>query len=326
VTGPTRRHFLAGSVVCALTAVATEPGPAGAHPGAHPAADAGIDARARVPAPPIVPRSEWGGDLPAGGLVDEAPGDVRFLLVHHTQTPNSDGPDEIGGRLRSIYHYHRGNKGWPDVAYNFFVDAAGRVWEGRTGSLERPVRGDATGGSQGFAQLCCFVGDHTTAPPTAAAQESMAHLLAHLADRYGIDLCAGPTIVFTSRGSNRWAAGTQVTTDPVAGHRDMSQTACPGDGAYPLIRSALLPRAQQIRAACPAPTTMTAAPANPANPANPADPAAAPSSPVTGSAAASPGVRRPGPGRVEVTQIAAALALGAGVWAVERRHRARPGR
>ena len=53
------------------------------------------------------------------------------------------------------------SKGWPDVAYNFFIDRHGTVWEGRAASLEGPVMPDATGGSQGFAQLCCFVGDHT---------------------------------------------------------------------------------------------------------------------------------------------------------------------
>jgi hypothetical protein len=256
-------------------------------------------------------------------LHEEAPGDVRFLLVHHTQTPNDDRPEEIADRLRSIYRYHTGNKGWPDVAYNFFVDSTGRVWEGRTGSLDRPVRGDATGGSQGFAQLCCFVGDHSTEPPTAAAQESMSRLLAYLADRYGIDLCAGPTITFTSRGSNRWPAGTTVTTDPVAGHRDMSQTVCPGDGVYPLVRSTLLQRAQQIQAACapPPPSTTTtpapvvdaptAAASASARPSRAAAPSEAPRSPRRGQGRWS----RSG----EALQLAAALTLGAGALAVQRR-------
>lgn len=61
---------------------------------------------------------------------------------------------------------------------------------------------------------------------------------AWLADRYAIDLTA--LVTFTSRGSNRWKRGAEVTTDPVAGHRDMSLTACPGDALYPLVRTQLV--------------------------------------------------------------------------------------
>jgi len=46
------------------------------------------------------------------------------------------------------------------------------VWEDRTGSLDGPVMASATGGSQGFAQLVCMVGDFTRVLPTAVAQPS----------------------------------------------------------------------------------------------------------------------------------------------------------
>lgn len=188
-------------------------------------------------------------------MLDEAAGDVRFLVIHHSETPNDYSPEDVAPRLRSIFDYHTAAKGWPDVAYNFFVDAFGGIWEGRTGSIERPVRGDATGGSQGFAMLCCFLGDHTATVPTEPAIQAMATLNAWLATTYGIDLRAGPAISFVSRGSNRWPAGTTVTTDPIAGHRDMSQTACPGDAAYPLVRGPILERAEAIVATATPTTT-----------------------------------------------------------------------
>jgi hypothetical protein len=122
------------------------------------------------------------------------------------------------------------------VAYNFFVDRHGGIWEGRAGSLTGSVQGDATGGSQGFAQLCCFLGNHSLEPPTAAATESMLLLLAWLADRHGLDTSPGATTTFESRGSNRWSAGTLVTTATIAGHRDMSATECPGELLYPAVR------------------------------------------------------------------------------------------
>lgn len=197
--------------------------------------------------PPVRSRSDWAARLPSDpSLPVEADGDVQFLIVHHSESPNHEQPGSIPARLRGFHAYHTITKQWPDVAYNFFVDPFGTIWEGRAGSLARPVRGDATGGSQGFAQLCCFVGDHTRTPPTPAAMAAMTSLLAWLSGRYGIDLFAGKAIRFTSRGSNRWPRGTEVVTDPIVGHRDMSQTACPGDALYRLVRSELLVGAQRL--------------------------------------------------------------------------------
>lgn len=249
-------------------------------------------AAAAPTAPTIRPRADWAGGMTATGtLQTEADGDVRFLIVHHSESPNSERPGTVPGRLRSFFNYHTGTKKWPDVAYNFFVDPFGEIWEGRTGSLARPVRGDATGGSQGYAQLCCFVGDHNRSAPTPAAMDSMAALLAWLAGRYRIDLDAGKSITFTSRGSNRWPRGTEVTTDPIVGHRDMSQTACPGDALYPLVRSQLLPEAQRLSRTGdhqkPAPAPTVDGPTQPVEtqePSTPSEPPAA-STPATESAA-----------------------------------------
>ena len=154
--------------------------------------------------------------------------------MHHSASPNGYAANEVPEILRGFHAFHTGAaKGWPDVAYNFFVDAFGTVWEGRAGSLAGPVRPDATGGSQGWSQICCFVGDHSGEPPTAAAQKSMTALLAALADRYGVE--PGTTTTFVSRGSNKWPAGSSVTTATIAGHRDVSLTSCPGDAAYALV-------------------------------------------------------------------------------------------
>lgn len=212
------------------------------------------------PAPPIRARAEWAGDLlPTGPIGVERLEDILFLLVHHTASPNNYRETEVPGLLQSFYGMHTGpDKGWPDLAYNFMIDRFGRIWEGRAGSLAGPVKGDATGGSQGFAQLCCLIGDHSNDPPTPAAQAALIDLLAFLAGRYGIDPTPGTQITFTSRGSNRWPAGSTVTTTTIAGHRDMSATVCPGDGAYGLIQTVFAPEAARKLAG--AATTTTTAP------------------------------------------------------------------
>lgn len=243
-------------------------------------------AAAAPPQPTIKPRSAWGDGLePKGPLEAERPEDVRFLLVHHTAGANGYAQAEVRQTLRGIFDYHTGQaKGWPDVAYNFFVDAFGGIWEGRQGSLTQPIKGSATGGSQGFALLCCFIGDHQRTPPTAAAQTAMAGLLAWLAGKYAIDLSPGARATFASRGSNLHAAGKTVVTPTIAAHRDMSKTTCPGDACYRLVRG---PLAQAAAAKVGAPgAPIATSPTGAAAPALPAD--QDPSAPASSLPPASP--------------------------------------
>lgn len=261
------------------------------------------DAAAAPAVPAIRSRAEWADGRAARGPL-AAEDDVRFLLVHHTVTANDYAAEAVPAELRKVYAFHTSaERGWPDIAYNFFVDRFGTLWEGRTGSLTGPVAADATGGSQGFAQLVCFLGDFTHAPPTPDAMDAAARLCAWLADRYAIDLTA--PVTFTSRGSNRWKRGAEVTTDPIAGHRDMSLTACPGDALYPLVRTQLSPAALafQRAAATPTPTPLPTPSPTPAS--TPADAAAA----ATGT----------DPAWIVGGAGAAALAAAGAAWAIRRR-------
>ncbi len=223
---------------------------------------ASLPAGAQQPA--IVPRSQWGPQLVPTGPIAAEP-DVRFLLVHHTVNTNTYGAAEVVGILGAIYSFHTGpERGWPDIAYNFFVDRFGTVYEGRTGSLAGAVAGDASGGSQGFAQLCTFIGDHSSVAPSEAAIGAMAGLLRFLGARHGLDLSPGATATFTSRGSNRHPAGASVTTATISGHRDMSTTACPGDAAYVMVADGTFARlAAGGGAQPPAPTTTSPPPPPP---------------------------------------------------------------
>ena len=225
----------------------------------------------------ILPRDVWGADLPpTGPMKREAPGDVRFLLVHHSASPNDYSAEQSIRYLRSFYHYHTSAaKGWPDIAYNFLVDGHGQIFEGRQGSIASPVRGDATGGSQGFALLACFIGDHRDVEPTPAAQSAMVSLLAWLANNYGIDPGPRATTEFVSRGSNLHAEGTVVVTPTITGHRTMSRTTCPGDKAFALVKhsfpqqvtAALASNESESDSSATAATTSTTASTTPPTPA-----------------------------------------------------------
>jgi N-acetylmuramoyl-L-alanine amidase len=236
IKGLSRRRFLAASAVAAGLAPLGRAAMATALP-VEP-----------VPGLAIQPRAAWAGNLAPTGPIGTD--ELRFLLVHHTASTNGYDADGVAGILRGIYRFHTGaEKGWPDVCYHFFVDRYGGIWEGRAGSLDGAVAADATGGNQGYAQLACLVGDFTTAVPTDAMVDALVRLLAWSAGRWAIDTTPGTTITFTSRGSNRWPAGANVTTTTIAGHRDMSYTACPGDRVYEIVRGDLPARVHEAAGA-----------------------------------------------------------------------------
>lgn len=198
---------------------------------------AGSTPRAR--AITIQPRSAWATDRPPKGPL--AAESVRFLLVHHSASRNGHTSAEAPAILRGFYDFHTGpEKGWNDIAYNFLIDSEGGIWEGRAGSLEGAVAGDATGGNQGFSQLVCIIGDYNAANPSGASKDSLAALLAWLADRYSVSTAPGAEVSFVSRGSNKWPAGTQVTTPTITGHRTMSKTTCPGNNLYAYVTGNLV--------------------------------------------------------------------------------------
>jgi hypothetical protein len=236
----------------------------------------------------IWPRDAWAPGPPVGPLAGE---DVRFLLVHHTAASTQHRASDVPGLLGAMYRFHTGEKGWPDIAYNFLVDREGGVWEGRGGSLAGPVAADASGGSQGFAQLVCFIGDFTGEQPTAAALSAGTRTLAWLAQRYGVPTAVGATVSFTSRGSNRWPTGATVTTATIAGHRDMSTTACPGNAFYPYVHNGLQRDVHVVRGgslsapATAAPATTAPATTTPASTTPPSTTPASTTPPSTAAAA-----------------------------------------
>ncbi len=211
----------------------------------------------------INPRDSWATNRPPRGTLHAE--DVRFLLVHHSASRNGHTGAEAPAILRGFYDYHTGPvKGWSDIAYNFLIDADGGVWEGRAGSLDGAVAGDATGGNQGYSQLVCLIGDYNTASPSPASKSSLVLLLAWLADRYGVSTAPGAQVTFISRGSNLWPPGASVTTPTITGHRAMSRTSCPGENLNAYVTGSLIADVQAARTGSLAPTPISSAPTIPA--------------------------------------------------------------
>src|SRR3954454_14068584 len=200
--------------------------------------------------PKVIPRIDWGADeayrFDSSGaeIWPSAFYPVQKLIVHHTATQNND-PDPAA-TIRSIYYYHAITQGWGDIGYNFLIDEAGNIYEGRhtfdypSGSSpteENPAGYGVTAahvqgynsGTVGIALL----GTLSNQDATAAARGALERLLAWEADHHGID----------PQGASLYTNpvnGTQATFPNIAGHRDLAATECPGGAFYatlPTIRS-----------------------------------------------------------------------------------------
>lgn len=189
-------------------------------PGAMPAAHA-------AGMPSIITRDRWGA---ARGGSPSYANSVRYAVVHHTVTSNRYSAGEAPGIVRSIQHYHMRGQGWKDIGYNFLVDRHGQIFEGRAGGMDRPVIGAHAAGFNAGSVGVALIGDHRNGGLTEAAVNALRDLLAWLCTTHGVDPQA--TTVETSSGSSRYPRGQRARLDCLSGHRDASQTSCPGDVPY----------------------------------------------------------------------------------------------
>jgi hypothetical protein len=197
----------------------------------------GAAAAVQVAPPLIVSRAQWGADETLGDR-QRSFATIRKLQVHHTVTDQSSNG---AATCRSILQFHTQSNGWSDIGYNFLIDAAGTVYEGRwartyaTGELHagedaagRGVVGAHTAGYNTGGCGIALLGTYTDVAPTDAAITALVHVLAWKAGPRGIDPTASDT--FTPFGA------TDVEVFPnITGHRDLGNTACPGNRTYALL-------------------------------------------------------------------------------------------
>lgn len=154
----------------------------------------------------IIPRARWFATYPAG--FGPAP-PASELWLHHSVTRSAGPRATLADDVLTVQQLERvGQQRFgKGISYTFVVTASGRVFEG-TGPLRV---GAHTGGRNTRSRAICFLGDHTSAPPTGVAVESAAELVAH------------------GHAHGWW------TVDRLSGgHRDApgASTSCPGDAAH----------------------------------------------------------------------------------------------
>ncbi len=212
----------------------------------------GVRSLSAVAQPAVIPRSGWAADeslrFDASGRESWPPAfwPIQKVLVHHTATQNGD--PNPAATIRSIYQYHAVTQAWGDIGYNFLIDEAGNVYEGRYSRQyapgEPPTGQDLNGNgvtaahAQGYNSGTvgiALLGTLTDRDTTSAARSALEKLIAWIDDARAID----------PQGASLYTnpvSGAQATFANIAGHRDVNATECPGGSFYatlPQLRSAV---------------------------------------------------------------------------------------
>jgi hypothetical protein len=191
----------------------------------------GSAASASTNKPPIVTRAEWGADESLRDKHLENTATVKVAFVHHTAGSNSYSRSESPAVVRGLYSYYVRSLDYADMGYNFLVDKYGTIYEGRAGSITKPVRSAATGGFNTNSMAIVAMGNFETAPASDAMVAGIAKVAGYRLSRFYRNPFGRKTLK-AEVGSSRYPAGRKVSFKVISGHRDAGYTACPGDHLY----------------------------------------------------------------------------------------------
>lgn len=171
----------------------------------------------------VISADQWGARPPRNSPFSRTT--PRYVVIHHTATPNP--PADLSESTlegsksfaRTIQGWHMDNNGWSDSGHNFLNTTTGVVLEGRHGSLSAVKQGQCiqsahaaqdpgklAGGNQspGIENEGTF----TSNPMSKAQWDSL------------VELCAS------------LCSSCSIPPANIRGHRDFSNTECPGDWLY----------------------------------------------------------------------------------------------
>jgi uncharacterized protein with LGFP repeats len=182
--------------------------------------------------PPVYSRAQWGADESIRDWDPEYASTLKAATIHHTADSNNYTADDVPAIMRATYAYHTLTRGWGDIGYNVIVDRFGRRFEGRYGGLASTVIGAHAGGFNTSTFGVSMLGNFEEVPVPQATVDAVSEIVAWKFRLFGIDPLGTTTLSSGGGSSTFYAAGTQVTLPTIFGHRDVSNTLCPGQYGY----------------------------------------------------------------------------------------------
>ncbi|MBX3324144.1 MAG: N-acetylmuramoyl-L-alanine amidase [Phycisphaeraceae bacterium] len=148
----------------------------------------------------VLPRSRWTRVGPDPRLADPMRG-ISHITVHHDGMPPValNSMAACASRIETIRNGHR-SKGWADIGYHYVIDPEGRVWEGRTTTLQGAHVKDQNPGNLGILVL----GNFEQQQPTPRALTALDQFLIAQSRQY------------------------RIPASRIYTHQELAPTACPG--------------------------------------------------------------------------------------------------
>jgi N-acetyl-anhydromuramyl-L-alanine amidase AmpD len=173
----------------------------------------------------VVTAEKWGAKPPKEGQFPFKKTVPLYVIVHNTEHPNPP-KDASKGTLegaitlaQNIQYAHMDDNGWSDSGHNFLNTTGGFILEGRHGSLDAVKQG------------------YSIQSAHAAQDEGK---LAHGNESPGIE--NEGTFMTFQMGQKQWdslvelcaslCSSCNISPANIRGHRDFSDTDCPGDWLY----------------------------------------------------------------------------------------------
>jgi hypothetical protein len=173
----------------------------------------------------VITTAEWGARPPKPGTFPFKRTVPRYVIVHHTDNPNppndsSKGTIEGGIRLaKSIQRSHMDVRGWSDSGHNFLNTTGGFILEGRHGSLNAVKKGECIQSAHA-AQDPGKLANGNQSPGIENEGNFMTFQMVQKQWESLVELCAS------------LCDSCDISPQNIKGHRDFSNTDCPGDWLY----------------------------------------------------------------------------------------------
>lgn len=171
----------------------------------------------------VITADQWGARPPRNAPFPRTT--PRYVVIHHTDTPNPPAElsksslDGSKSFARTIQHWHMDDNGWSDSGHNFLNTAAGILLEGRHGSLSAVKQGQCVQSAHAAQDPGKLAGGNQS-PGIENEGNFMSHPMSKTQWNSLVTLCAS------------LCSSCSIPPANIRGHRDFSNTDCPGNWLY----------------------------------------------------------------------------------------------